>query len=52
MSRFYINEPLKSGALLTLADPHYNYIARVLRMREGDSITLLDRKSTRLNSSH
>lgn len=42
MSRFYINEPLESGALLTLADPHYNYIARVLRMREGESITLFN----------
>ncbi len=40
--RRYLDQPLAIGQRLTLTDEDYNYIARVLRMRIGDEITLFN----------
>lgn len=40
--RRYVNQPLAIGADIILEDEDYNYIVRVLRHREGDSIVLFN----------
>ncbi len=40
--RRFLNQPLAIGSEITLEDEDYNYIARVLRSREGDAITLFN----------
>lgn len=40
--RRFLNQPLFIGSEITLVDEDYNYIARVLRSREGDPITLFN----------
>lgn len=40
--RRFIDQPLSEGQKLTLTDEDYNYIARVLRKREGEEITLFN----------
>ncbi len=40
--RRFINLPLTIGEEISLKDEDYNYIARVLRSREGDSIVLFN----------
>lgn len=40
--RRFIDTPLATAKKLTLTDENYNYIARVLRKREGDIVTLFN----------
>lgn len=40
--RRFLNQPLMIGEEITLQDEDYNYIARVLRSRENDPITLFN----------
>lgn len=40
--RRFLNQPLFIGSEVSLVDEDYNYIARVLRSREGDPITLFN----------
>lgn len=40
--RRYVNQPLAIGTDIILEDEDYNYIVRVLRHREGDSIVLFN----------
>lgn len=40
--RRFVNQPLMIGEEITLQDEDYNYIARVLRSRENDPITLFN----------
>lgn len=42
--RRFLNQPLTIGEEITLQDEDYNYIARVLRSRENDPITLFNGK--------
>lgn len=44
MIRRFLNLPLAIGEELSLKDDDYNYIARVLRSREGDPIVLFNGK--------
>ncbi len=42
LSRFFIDCELQPGQLLTLPPPLVNYIANVLRLRQGDSVHLFN----------
>lgn len=40
--RFYVDEPLRAGGVLTLSEDAAHHAIRVLRLRDGDDITLFN----------